>query len=76
MGGRRRSFTLISCGWEEEVIHLEEEVILLEEEVIHLEEEEILMTAQVQKTLDLTFGTFDLELDLNLDWGLSILKQY
>ena len=38
---RRRSFTLLSYGWEEEVIHSEEEVIYSEEEVIHSEEEVI-----------------------------------
>ena len=38
---RRSSFTLLSCGWEEEVIYSEEEVIYSEEEVIYLEEEVI-----------------------------------
>ena len=37
----RRSFTPLSQGWEEEVIHSEEEVIYSEEEVIHSEEEVI-----------------------------------
>ena len=40
-GVRRRSFTPLSYGWEEEVIYLEEEVIYSEEEVIYLEEEVI-----------------------------------
>ena len=41
MGGRRRLFSPLSCGWGKEVIHSEEEVIHTEEEVIHLEEEVI-----------------------------------
>ena len=47
---RRRSFSPLSLGWEEEVIHSEEEVIHPEEEVIHPEEEVIHLEEEVINT--------------------------
>ena len=72
-----------SKGWEELLIHSEEEVINFNELWVGgghspLEEEVIntlrlyIVTAQVQKALDLTL--WDLDLDLRLEFGIRLVN--
>ena len=72
-----------SKGWEELLIHSEEEVINFNELWVggghsHSEEEVIntlrlyIVTAQVQKALDLTL--WDLDLDLRLEFGIGLVN--